>query len=95
VNEGTKILKVELYYDNSMDEGFKTIIENKLKAIDLKGLTNAVNGEIVGEDSKLENKEIEENFIKYIRHLLEKASDGIGHIIIKFQDKLTMGIYLS
>jgi len=91
------ILKVELYYDKSMDIGFQNIIENKLKkSIDLIGLTKAVDCEKVGEDFKLENKEIENNFINYIRHILgANLNEAIKNIIIKFQTELTMEIYFS
>jgi hypothetical protein len=89
------ILKVELMFDSSYDEGFKTIIENKMKAIDLKGLTKAVEFQKVGEDFKLVNKQIEENFIKYTRHLLDKHSESVTHIVVKFPEELTMEIYLS
>ena len=91
-----KILKVELLFDSSYDDGFKSIIENKLKTIDLKGLTKAVSGLKVGEDFKLEDKQTEEKFIKYGRHLLgETISSTIPNIMIKFKEEYLMEIYLS
>jgi hypothetical protein len=94
--EEKNILKVELLFDSSYDDGFKSIVENKLKAIDLKGLTKAVTGLKVGEDFKLENKQIEENFIRYGRHLLgETISGTIPNIMIKFKEEYLMEVYLS
>ncbi len=93
----TNILKVELLFDSSMDDGFKSIIENKMKSIDLKGLTKAIQGQkVIEEEFTLENKEIEDNLIRYCRHLVgSNISECVKHIKIKFPEELTMEIYWS
>ena len=90
-----KILTVDLFFDQAMDISFQTMIENKMKSFDLVGITKAVTGQVVGSDSKLENKEIESNFVRYIRHTLGDIESGIANIIIKFPERFKMEIYLS
>lgn len=89
------ILTVDLLFDTKIDDGFKTIIENKMKAFDLKGITKAVQGLKVDAKFKLENKNIEENFIRYVKHLLGKSEGGVTNMLIKFPEELKMEIYFS
>ena len=96
MNNEDKILKVNLLFDQKMDGGFQTIIENKMKAFDLAGITKHIIAEKVGQDLKLENKELESNFTRYIRHTLgENIEGGITDILIKFPDSFKMEIYFA
>jgi hypothetical protein len=89
------ILTVDLLFDQKMDSGFQTIVEDKMKYFDLKGITKAIKGQTVDTKFKLENKELESNFTRYIKHTLGDTSGGVTDILIKFPEELKMEIYFA
>ena len=90
-----QFVKFNLFFDSGFDDGFKQMIINKMKLLDIPTLTKVVKGKKVRNNYKLEDKEFEEFLINYIRQVLGNVSEAVPLVDIKFKEEFLGEIYFG